>query len=117
MDTLIHLIQTIFYPFWYFLVLGIIHELAKLTTIFFVAGGRLKSFHVIEKYWIYLLVTLFCLIIGIVVGYGDLTVFCRWFICAQLAALLGIHNGYDKALGMGDLDLKEIEDDIDDDDE
>ena len=113
MNSIVHLLQSIFYPLWYFLVLGIVLEVSKYATLFFVAGGRLKSFHSIENYWIYLLVTLFCGLIGVVSGYGDLITFLRWFLCPLVAGLMGIHIGYDKALGVSDEELRDIEDEID----
>ena len=58
----------------------------------------MKSFHSIENYWIYLLITLFCVIIEVLAGFENLIVFYRWFLCSLFAGLLGIHFGFDKGL-------------------
>jgi hypothetical protein len=113
MDSFIQLLQTVFYPLWYFLVLGAVYAVSKFVTLFFVAGGRLKSFHSIENYWIYLLITLFCALIGIFAGYGHLILFCRWFLCSLVAGLLGIHFGFDKGLKVSDEELDDLQDEID----
>jgi len=113
MDSILHLSRTILYPFWHFCALAIVFESTKYLTMYFVLGGRLKAFHSVKNYWIYLLVTICCLLTGVIFGYGNLIVFYRWFICAQLVGLLGIHFGYDKALGLTDEDLEDMEDEVD----
>jgi len=59
------------FPFCYVHVFGIILEVSKRVTVFFVAAGRLKSFHSIENYRIYIFTTLFCALFGVVFGYCD----------------------------------------------
>ena len=113
MDSIIQLLQTIFYPFWYFFVLGLVYAISRFTTLFFIAGGSMKSFHSIENYWIYLLITLFCAVIGILAGYGHLILFCRWFLCSLFAGLIGIHFGFDRGLKVSDEELKDIQNEID----
>lgn len=117
MDQIIQLLQSVFYPFWYFLVLSIVLEISKMATIFLVAGGRLRSFHAIENYWIYLLVILFCVLLGLVFGHGGLIEFAHWSLCPLLSGLAGIHFGYAKANALTDEDLAEIADENGDDDE
>ena len=113
MSSEIQQIQTIFYPFWYFFVLGLVYAVSKFLTMFFVATGRMKSFHLIENYWIYVLITLFCAVIGVVAGYGHLILFYRWFLCSLLAGLLGIHFGFDRGIKVSDKELKKILDEVD----
>jgi hypothetical protein len=112
MEQIIELFHTLFYPLWYFLVLGMVYAVSKFSTLFFVAGGRMKSYHAIENYWIYLLVTLLCAIVGIIAGFGDYIVFCRWFLCSLFAGLTGIHFGFDKGLNVSDEELQDLEDEI-----
>jgi hypothetical protein len=116
MHSIIQLLQTIFYPFWYFFVLAVVYAVSKFITMFFVASGRLKSFHAIENYWIYFLITLFCVLIGVLAGYGNLILFCRWFLCSLLAGIVGIHFGFDKGISISDDELQDIENEIKDED-
>lgn len=113
MNSILNLLQSVFYPFWYFLVLYIVFGAVKIVTMFFVNGGRLKSFHAIENYWIYVLLTVFCALTGILFGYGDLIKFLRWSLCPLLAGLIGIHVGFEKGLALSDEELADIEDDAD----
>jgi hypothetical protein len=109
----IDLLKTILYPFGYFFVLDIVYAVARFAILFFVVGGRLKSFHSISNYWIYLLVILFSALIGVAVGQGHLLVFCRWFICSLLAGVIGIHVGYDKGISVSDEELDDLQDEVD----
>ncbi|TSJ36436.1 hypothetical protein FO440_23330 [Mucilaginibacter corticis] len=114
MTNLFELIQTVFYPFGYFLLLGLVYAISKFVTLFLVTAGRLKSFHAIENYWIYLLITLFCLLIGICAAGGHWLPFWRWFLCSWLAALIGIHFGFEKGSAVSDKDMEEFENNIND---
>lgn len=112
MKSLLEQFQNTLYPFEYFLVLFVVLQVSRFSTLFFVAVGRLKSFHALENYWIYLLVFLFCAILGMIFGYGNLLQFARWFVCSLLAALIGIHMGYNKGIKVDDEELEDIEDEI-----
>jgi|GEM_PF-2237090 len=113
MNSILDLLQSVFYPFWYFFVLYVVYEAVKIVTVFFVNSGRLKSSHAIENYWIYVLLTVFCVLTGVLFGYGDLLKFLRWSLCPLFAGLIGIHFGYEKGLAMSDEELAEIEDEAD----
>jgi len=114
MDSIIPLIQTLFYPLGYFLILGFVYAVSRFVTLFLIGGGRMKAYHTVENYWIYLFVTLLCAIVGIFAGFGHWIVFCRWFLCSLFAGLLGVHFGYDKGLALSEEELKELEDEVDD---
>ena len=113
MNSIIELLQNAFYPFWYFLVLGLVMEAAKILTMFFVAGGRLKSFHAIENYWIYLLLAVFCILTGVIFGHGSAIQFTRWSVCPLFSGLIGIYYGYEKAEAISDEELKEMKEEAD----
>ncbi|QQL49904.1 hypothetical protein [Mucilaginibacter ginkgonis] len=108
MDKALSVVQIIFYPLGYFLALAAVYVISKFTTMFLVAAGRLKSFHAVSNYWIYILIALFCALIGVIVSLGDYMVFCRWFACTTFVGLLGIHFGFEKGVSISDEDLQEI---------
>lgn len=110
MNPMIELLLSIFYPLLYFLVLYVVMVVVRVLTVFFVSAGRLRSFHAIENYWIYVLLTVFCAMTGVIFGHGNSVEFARWSICPLVAGLIGIHQGYDKGVALTDEELKEIED-------
>lgn len=113
MDNFINLIQTIFYPFGYFLVLFIVYGVSRFSTMFLITTGRMKAFHAVENYWAYLLVILFCAIIGVIGGFGQTISFFRWFLSSMLAGMIGMHFGFEKGANVSDEDLQSIEDELD----
>lgn len=113
MNSIVELLQTVLYPFWYFLVLGLVMAGFRMLTLLLIAGGRLTRFRAVEVYWIYVLLTLFCAFTGIVFGHGNTMEISRWSLCPLLAGLIGIYLGYDKGLAVSDEELEDIENEAD----